>query len=213
MKEETYRKVFIKGESDLPKEDGGYLVCWKTDEYEVFVFTYRMNKDYWLSEVDWYLQPVTDKEATTGYCVAEQETYGEVFEKKPTERNLGEVPVEQEKPQTAEEINQLIFNDVEKFVSIYMMGVGCVEKKDIIEHDLREGISMGMIIASKYATQKHIPTDCYPKEFVEWCIKEVSSNKARICNCAYMIWVDGEGLGFNTLDELFIYWKDKIEKK
>lgn len=64
MKEETYRKVVIKTEADLPKEDGWYSVhsiganvndshnsCWLGYIY----------KQAWLRDYDWYLQPVTAK--------------------------------------------------------------------------------------------------------------------------------------------------------
>lgn len=48
----------------------------------------------------------------------------------------------------------------------------------------------------------------YPKEFVEWYLTEASNDRRRIYPYCYMIWVNGEGIGFDTFDELFNYWKE-----
>ena len=48
----------------------------------------------------------------------------------------------------------------------------------------------------------------YPKEFVEWYHTEGSNDRARIDPYCYMIWVNGEGIGFYTLNEVFNYWKE-----
>ena len=53
-----------------------------------------------------------------------------------------------------------------------------------------------------------ISEDYYPKEFVEWYVAEVSNDRARIYPYCYMIWVDGTGIGFDTFDELFNYWRE-----
>lgn len=53
-----------------------------------------------------------------------------------------------------------------------------------------------------------ITVDMYPKEFVEWYVVEVSNDRARIYPYCYMIWVDGTGIGFDTFDELFNYWRE-----
>ena len=89
MKEETYRKVFIKDESDYPKENGLYFCVDQNRHYigeRSFDKDDKINLHIW-SGVDWYLQPVTAKTeqetvelGTTSYTdkgnysVVEQET-------------------------------------------------------------------------------------------------------------------------------------------
>lgn len=58
----------------------------------------------------------------------------------------------------------------------------------------------------KYASQKHLPTDCYPKEFVEWCIESTAKCHPK----GQYVEIEGNK-EFKTLDELFIYWRDKIK--
>ena len=65
-REETYRKVFIKTEADFPKENGLYFCVDQNRHYigeRSFDKADKINLHIW-SGVDWYLQPVTDKEAT-----------------------------------------------------------------------------------------------------------------------------------------------------
>jgi len=65
MKNEMYKKVFINGVSDLPKESGWFIVHFK-EENELGQFHYEIDKsttiiedhDYWLDSIDWYLQPL-----------------------------------------------------------------------------------------------------------------------------------------------------------
>jgi len=58
MKEETYKKVYIRSEADLPKE-GKYDTMFKTKHfYDQFTYDPSKNKKYWLDTVDWYLQPI-----------------------------------------------------------------------------------------------------------------------------------------------------------
>ena len=63
---EYYRKVFIKSEEDLPKEDGDYIVHsksygwtgianWKAFENPNYP---EYNQYLWLLNYDWYLLPV-----------------------------------------------------------------------------------------------------------------------------------------------------------
>lgn len=63
-REETYRKVFIKTEADFPKENGLYFCVDQNRHYigeRSFDKADKINLHIW-SGVDWYLQPVTDKE-------------------------------------------------------------------------------------------------------------------------------------------------------
>ena len=57
MKEETYEKVYIKTEADLPEEDGFYIASCKN--YAVLEYHYcnEVKRD-WLKDIDWYLKPV-----------------------------------------------------------------------------------------------------------------------------------------------------------
>lgn len=70
MKETLYRKVEIKTEADLPKEDGDYIVhsksygwiglaIWKDFENANYP---EYNQYLWLLNYDWYLQPVEPEE-------------------------------------------------------------------------------------------------------------------------------------------------------
>ena len=261
-REETYRKVFIKTEADFPKENGLYFCVDQNRHYigeRSFDKADKINLHIW-SGVNWYLQPVTDKEATT------EQTLPNDYVKSDITQPIGSTTdfvIQQEKPQTAEDMEQEMFNDIESFVSTYMMSVGYVDKKDVIEHDLREGISIGRIIASKYATQKqpilsaeeilklgdeygqywkkqaklsqrvtdeisiawsrgymackesyanqkHIPTDCYPKEFVLWLIDG---------NHPFVRWFDENGHFYTdeltdqrwSLDELYQFWIKEVK--
>lgn len=60
MKTELYQKVYIKDQSDLPKEEGNYIVS--RDGKPCF---YPMNFlisniKYWVDHFDWYFQPIED---------------------------------------------------------------------------------------------------------------------------------------------------------
>jgi hypothetical protein len=63
MKDEMYKKVFINGESDLPKE-GNYDYVMIKDTVNTnrgiidLYYVESGNKQYWLTYVDWYLQPL-----------------------------------------------------------------------------------------------------------------------------------------------------------
>ena len=85
-REETYRKVIISDADDLPKVSGWYDTNLGSHNY-----CYSpANDEWWLDQIEWYYEPVTDKEATT----------------------------EKEKPQTAEADTddvQEFMNDVHKW--------------------------------------------------------------------------------------------------
>jgi len=64
---ELYKKVEIKSEKDLPKKNGYYFVN-IGDKYDISEDVFRwengddkLKKD-WIKNVDWYLQPVDEKE-------------------------------------------------------------------------------------------------------------------------------------------------------
>ena len=59
--EPIYRKVFVSSPADLPK-DGAYIVHFK-DSYPRLAelnknSIFSRDNDYWLENIDWYLQPV-----------------------------------------------------------------------------------------------------------------------------------------------------------
>ena len=56
--EELFKKIYIKSESDLPKEMGvGYVACNK--ELLIYNCTYSTHtKNFWLTDINWYLQPI-----------------------------------------------------------------------------------------------------------------------------------------------------------
>ena len=67
-REETYRKVFIKTEDDLPKDKGFYFVHYKHPDERLHtqmsvVYYDDTIKGLWYGKdwYDWYLQPVTAK--------------------------------------------------------------------------------------------------------------------------------------------------------
>ena len=68
MKEETFRKVWIKSEEDLPKKNNPFLLAHfkKGNETEEFTFgwyPYKSDmKEIWLRDIDWYLQPISQPE-------------------------------------------------------------------------------------------------------------------------------------------------------
>jgi len=68
MKEELYRKVYIKSESDLPKEEGNYYLVKYNKNFagiiaeEIF---YKESIKAWMDAVVWYLQPIEQSESKT----------------------------------------------------------------------------------------------------------------------------------------------------
>jgi hypothetical protein len=57
--EETYEKVFIRSEADLPKEQGRYFYHHKKAnriEASEYLFTHD---EFWVNHIDWYLQPIS----------------------------------------------------------------------------------------------------------------------------------------------------------
>ncbi len=62
---ETFIKVYIKSEDDLPKEDIYYFV--HDNNYQLPLQVHRWLKgseQYWLEHIDWYLKPVEIPEIT-----------------------------------------------------------------------------------------------------------------------------------------------------
>lgn len=106
-------------------------------------------------------------------------------------------PVEQEKP--SESAGKKTFEQIlEKY---------CIENKVYLTSNERHTIYDAV---EEYASQKHLPTDCYPKEFVEWMLQNNISHNLRdrryLSNYALL-----QLKGFKgdcTLDELFTYWKE-----
>ena len=63
MKDETFRKVFIKSEEDLPKE-GQKCICHliADDELIETAIFQSVHTKSWFKNVDWYLQPISQPE-------------------------------------------------------------------------------------------------------------------------------------------------------
>lgn len=59
---ETFRKVYIKSESDLPKEDGDYIVKYNDGSIETFPF--KLDEAHWFTHIDWYLLPVSSLQSS-----------------------------------------------------------------------------------------------------------------------------------------------------
>ena len=60
--EELFRKVYIKSDADLPKENGRYIVRLKDTTTCAFDFTINGDRladdpQYWIDYVKWYLTP------------------------------------------------------------------------------------------------------------------------------------------------------------
>ena len=176
-REETYRKVFINSEADLPKEDGKYFTHSTMTKGRLIECTLN---DLIIGNgvYDWYLLPVTDKEATT----------------------------EQEKPQTAEKERLLLAEEILDKVLDQLKGGS---------YFLYTTKTRSMVITAmeEYATQKHIPTDCYPKEFVEWCIEAVDTEERAEVDYCYAVWDSHNVLGFDTIDELYQYYLNNVKDK
>lgn len=65
-KEELFKKIYIKTEADLPKEDGNYYTHSVLDNRYLYKIWFNrdsnIEKELWLTEIDWYLQPIEEKE-------------------------------------------------------------------------------------------------------------------------------------------------------
>ena len=71
METKYYKKVFIKTEADLPKENKIYIVHIKDEIVQAFKYD-NNETNFWLSDIDWYLQP------TEAYPKEFVEWYGHV---------------------------------------------------------------------------------------------------------------------------------------
>jgi hypothetical protein len=64
MKDKLFKKVFIKSEADLPKEDGNYFIGYKNQRtikviyYEISGKMLASDPQYWIDMIDWYLVPL-----------------------------------------------------------------------------------------------------------------------------------------------------------
>ena len=80
MKEELYRKVYVKSEADLPKEKGEYF-CYRKSDNRLLIFNRFIEPDrefeesVWMRNVDYYLQPeqpIEQSESKTAIKTAEE---------------------------------------------------------------------------------------------------------------------------------------------
>jgi hypothetical protein len=73
MKDEIYKKVYIKSEADLPKEKGTYIVSLhpvaRTGNESMTTYLFNPNNNNhinsWQRDIDWYLQPIEQPKTTT----------------------------------------------------------------------------------------------------------------------------------------------------
>ena len=79
MERELYQKIYIRSESDLPKEEGKYFVGLKLNGEHIDVYWWLNNVDkqfqneYWLNTFDWYLRPLPRPERKTAEEMTEDE--------------------------------------------------------------------------------------------------------------------------------------------
>jgi len=50
----------------------------------------------------------------------------------------------------------------------------------------------------------------YPKEFLEWCIEAVDTEEREEVDYCYAVWSSHNVLGFDTLEELYIFWQTEV---
>jgi hypothetical protein len=70
------------------------------------------------------------------------------------------------------------------------------------------------VIMEEYAQE--VSKDCFPREFVEWCLdNEVSKGVIDTIDWkpCYDFIKNGHASYYDTLDELFEYWKTEIKDK
>jgi hypothetical protein len=132
-REETYRKIYIKSEADLPKERTILIAHFKHSDRWTDLIYFNTSEDdkYWISEVDYYLNPIEQENLTA----VEKEEINEGY------RSLDPLfeGLEQEKPQTAEEYIKDIWGELWLEIDWHA--------EDVIE------------ALTEFASQKHIPTD------------------------------------------------------
>ncbi len=77
MKTELFKKVYIRSEDDLPKEQVRYFVYTKEYQERPNVFYWFPNniecRSRWLNQVDWYLQPISEEEYLASKLPSEEE--------------------------------------------------------------------------------------------------------------------------------------------
>ena len=69
MKEDLYRKVYVKSEADCPKVEGDYF-CNRSGFNSVQHLMTTLGKTY-MREIRWYLQPIEQSESKTAIKTAE----------------------------------------------------------------------------------------------------------------------------------------------
>lgn len=103
--------------------------------------------------------------------------------------------VEQEKP--SESAEEILYK---KYIPLtFPTGHALSNRKFYIEEAVIEAME-------EYASQKHLPTDCCPKEFAEWMVEFVVNHYNAYC-------VIGTKGSFDTLDELYKYWLTNVKDK
>jgi len=76
MKTETFEKVYVRTEDDLPKKDGEYIT--KTEgQYNpamsVFEVGNTLMVDHWIKLIIWYLRPVLPKDGVKESRLTEEQ--------------------------------------------------------------------------------------------------------------------------------------------
>jgi hypothetical protein len=74
MKEELYRKVYIKSEADLPELTGDYYAIKKAlgipNKLSLRTYEKDISDNYWINNIDWYLQPPEQSSGKTAEEIA-----------------------------------------------------------------------------------------------------------------------------------------------
>jgi hypothetical protein len=87
MKDEYYKKVYIRSAEDLPKKTGSYLCKFKNDDvtiptryvaFEVDSLHPQMGINWWLRNIDWYLHPI---ESNDNAIIAKQDELIDLLER------------------------------------------------------------------------------------------------------------------------------------
>lgn len=76
---------------------------------------------------------------------------------------------------------------------------------DTVGEDIRF-VSANDAISAMEDFEQERTKDMYPKEFVEWCIESTAKCHPK----GQYVEIEGNK-EFKTIDELFIYWRDKIK--
>ena len=199
-REETYRKIFIKSEADLPKEYKNYpvhIIGTPSDITEncAYISTDAFKQpeiDFWLNNIDWYLQPQEkEKQTAEEWLRANKYTPDLMFSWEWVIRALTKYASQSQSVlPNEEEIEKAAQNDFNK--TAY----------NSYQHAFRNG-------ADWFKSQLE---QGYPKEFVEWCIEAVDTEERAEVDYYYAVWNSHNVLGFETLDELYQYWIKEVKQ-